>query len=287
MLSTRAKNHTHTVTSTNHYGSRGQVCSQDEEVNLLQQKGTVIPVQTGQERVGFCSTRLLVQKSEQGQMRPVVNLRPLNTFLPHVHFKREGLHISGISFGDRTGCAESISRTHILQSPCAYIKSSFGKGELTNLLVFHLVCTRVFTKVLHSIVGWLCLRGVRCVIYFNNFLIMVDTTERASEQCIAAICVLELLGFLVSSQVKPVQVLTFLGLVVDSTEKLEPSFQKLSKIKSQVRDLLEQDSVYARMLAQFLGKLSATYHAVQPAVQPALQKATRSQTPCTEAGQEL
>ena len=65
---------------------------------------------------------------------------------------------------------------------------------------------------------------------------------------------------------QPVQVLTFLGLVVDSTQRtLSHPSQKLVHIKSQAQDVLKQEAVSARMLARFIGKLSATCLAVQPA----------------------
>ena len=107
------------------------------------------------------------------------------------------------------------------------------------------------------------------MIYLDNLLIMADSREKASDQCIATICLLESLSFLVNyrkSQVQHVQVLTFLGLVVDSTQRtLSLPSQKLVKIKFQAQDALKQETAPARMLAWFIGKLSATCLVVQPA----------------------
>ncbi len=41
---------------------------------------------------GFYSTVFLVPKKE-GQFRPVINLRSLNRFIRHQHFKMEGIHL--------------------------------------------------------------------------------------------------------------------------------------------------------------------------------------------------
>ena len=41
---------------------------------------------------GFYSRLFLVLKKD-GQMRPVINLRPLNQFLVHSHFKMEEMHV--------------------------------------------------------------------------------------------------------------------------------------------------------------------------------------------------
>ena len=64
----------------------------DKEVEKLRQKGAVVQVQSKQDK-GFFSTLFLVPKKVSGEMKPVVNLRPLNRFLPHVHFKMEGLNV--------------------------------------------------------------------------------------------------------------------------------------------------------------------------------------------------
>ena len=108
---------------------------------------------------------------------------------------------------------------------------------------------RVFTKVLRPVIGWLRLKGVRCVIYFDDLLIMAECKQEATK-----------------SQVQPVQEVTILGLIIDSNkEELSLPFQKLSQIKDQARELLKQSLVSARELAQFIGKLSVTVMAVHPA----------------------
>ena len=59
------------------------------EVRELLAKGAVIETPPAQE--GFVSQIFLVEKKEGGQ-RPVINLKALNTFVKHEHFKMEGLH---------------------------------------------------------------------------------------------------------------------------------------------------------------------------------------------------
>ena len=61
-----------------------------KEVKDLLAKGAVIESTLSQE--GFVSQIFLVAKKEGGQ-RPVINLKALNRFVKHEHFKMEGLHI--------------------------------------------------------------------------------------------------------------------------------------------------------------------------------------------------
>lgn len=65
-----------------------------EEITQLQLKGAIVPVHVkDNQRAGFCLTIFLVPKKEPKQMRPVVNLKPLNRFLPKVYFKMEGVQM--------------------------------------------------------------------------------------------------------------------------------------------------------------------------------------------------
>ena len=61
-----------------------------EEVQKLLEKGAIQEVSENED--GFYSRLFLVPKKD-GQMRPVINLRPLNQFLVHNHFKMEGMHV--------------------------------------------------------------------------------------------------------------------------------------------------------------------------------------------------
>ena len=59
------------------------------EVEKLVAKGTILPV--NQEDEGFYFRIFLLPK-KNGQVRPVINLRPLNRSMAYQHFKMEGIH---------------------------------------------------------------------------------------------------------------------------------------------------------------------------------------------------
>ena len=62
-----------------------------DEIGKMVEKGAIQEVK-GRTTDGFFSRLSLVPKKE-GQMRPVLNLKPLNKLIYHRHFKMEGMHI--------------------------------------------------------------------------------------------------------------------------------------------------------------------------------------------------
>ena len=63
----------------------------EEEVHGLLQKGAITHVSPCQEE--FISNLFLVPK-KTGDMRPVINLKPLNGFVQNIHFKMENIQMA-------------------------------------------------------------------------------------------------------------------------------------------------------------------------------------------------
>ena len=61
-----------------------------QEVKEMLEKGALMEVIRYKDH--FVSHLFQVSKKNGGQ-RPVINLKKLNTFIPHKHFKMEGLHL--------------------------------------------------------------------------------------------------------------------------------------------------------------------------------------------------
>ena len=64
----------------------------DLEIQQMLEKEAIHVVPPGELHQGFVSSIFPVPKKGGGQ-RPVVNLRPLNQFIPYEHFKMEGIHM--------------------------------------------------------------------------------------------------------------------------------------------------------------------------------------------------
>ncbi len=101
----------------------------DEEVRSLFSKGAVkIP----EEKKGFVSGIFVIPKNSGG-FRPIINLKGLNKFVKHQHFKMEGINVlkDMVREGD---CFTKIDIKERRRSFCIFV----GKTPSTNSRVFAL-----------------------------------------------------------------------------------------------------------------------------------------------------
>ena len=80
----------------------------------------------------------------------------------------------------------------------------------------------VFTKIMRVVVTFLRNRGIRCVIYLDDLLLMNRSPLALAEHTTLMLDLLEALGFLVNylkSHLTPSQEVEYLGFVVDSTQR--------------------------------------------------------------------
>jgi hypothetical protein len=72
--------------------SREETESLELEIAQMLEKQAISQVDAHSERQGFLSSIFLVPKKDGGH-RPIINLKKLNEFIPHTHFKMEGIHM--------------------------------------------------------------------------------------------------------------------------------------------------------------------------------------------------
>ena len=245
-----------------------------DEVQSMLDKGAIHSVQQDAGK-GWFSRIFLVPKRE-GKFRPVVNLRPLNRWIRYRHFKMEGIHIVKdlLKKGDymtRVDLKDAYFAVPVHAYHQRYLRFQWkGQAYEFSCLPFGLASApRVFTKIMKPVVGFLRSKGVRCVIYLDDLLVMHQDKEELKDQSALAVNLLEALGFLVNypkSQLEPSQTTVYLGFVIDSVKKeLQLPNEKVDKIRTDATRLLRQSLVSARELAQLIGRMSAAILAVYPA----------------------
>jgi hypothetical protein len=97
------------------------------------------------------------------------------------------------------------------------------------------IAPRVFTKVMRPVVSVLRTRGIRCVVYLDDLLLLSSSKQDSERAAIMAVGLLQSLGFLINkekSDLVPQQQQRFLGVVVDSTKlRWGPTEERVRRVR--------------------------------------------------------
>ena len=125
---------------------------------------------------------------------------------------------------------------------------------------------RVFTKLIKPIAAYLQKRGIRIVVYLDDFLILGSSIEESRANTLLTLDLLQWLGFTINwekSILDPTQSLTFLGLSINSvTMTLSLPEKKILNIQNKCQKILSNPTSSAREVASLIGTLEAARPAI-------------------------
>ena len=243
------------------------------EVDKLLQKGAIEPVPLGQMQTGFYSTFFLVTK-KTGELRPVINLRPLNRYLRKQHFKMDCLSKvkNLVQLGD---WAISLDlKDAYLHIPlhvahrkylCFYIN---GKAYQFICLCFGSnQAPRNFTKIVTVIAAHLRMQNLRMAVYLDDWFLVNQVKQMLILNKRKALNLLADLGFLINlekSSLIPSQHITYIGAVFHLDRGIVcPTLERIAKIEQAIH-LLKKDPTALNFL-HLLGLMASCIHIVQNA----------------------
>ena len=203
----------------------------NEEIETLLHKGAIKRVPFDDQ--AFYHRMFLVAKKGGGQ-RPVLDLSPLNKFIP------KGDYMINIDLTDKYLTVpmhpDSQKFLRFLWQGQSYqfVTMPFGLNVAPRL---------VFTKLMKPVIAWLRGQGVRMIIFLDDILLLAPTVETMNQHARMTISLLESLGFLINykkSTLVPTQRILFLGMLIDSTtmEFILPT-EKSENIQRECRNLLK------------------------------------------------
>ena len=254
---------------TSHPVARPETC--DREVATLLEKGAVFEVEEASG--GFVSSFFTVPKRDGGH-RPIVNLKPLNEFVVYHHFKMENLTTVKTLVRRDDWLVKLDLKDAYLLVPMAEQFQKFlqfkwgGKIFRFTCLPFGLASApRIFTKILKPVVAWFRKRGVRLVIYLDDWLIMHEDPTTLTSQVGLIKSVLTFLGFLINEEKSiftPSQSIEYLGVLIDTTSLsiLLPQ-AKVSRIQSLCDNALACSHMSLRNIAMIIGNFGFATSAVR------------------------
>ena len=245
----------------------------DTEVTKLLQKEAILKVNPTPRQ--FLSKLFIVPKKD-GSSRPVVNLRPLNLFISKQRFKMESSMMIRDLVEFKDWMVSIDLKDAFLSIP---IHEPHRKLLLfrwrKNLYEFQCLpfglssAPRTFTKVMRLVMGLLRSRGIRCIIFIDDVLLISNSKQVLGEVTQETLLLLQHLGFRINwekSVLKPCQRITYLGFIVDSLSMtIVLPDEKLQNIRRDCSDALSQQSLSVRSLARIIGRMSAATQAILPA----------------------
>ena len=224
-------------------------------------------------------------------IRPVGNLKTLNSHIQQVPLKMEGIHLLKdiLRPGDwmtKVDLKDAYFSIPVSSHDQKFVKYRWqGKMYQFNCLPFGLSSAPwIFTKTTKPVVNVLRTLGMRIIIYIDDILVIAPSKELAQEHTECLIFLFENLGFTVNRQISltdPTQEIYFLGLVADSIlMELRLPGTKVKNIRSDVKALLQMAQPTARKVSRLLGKLTHATHAMSPPPPPPPSSSDTSKHAC-------
>ena len=212
--------------------------------------------------------RLFTVPKRTGGHRPVLDLSPLNRFLARKRFRMETPQTFRESLlpGDWvTSLDLTDAYFHILIHPRDRKWLRFRWGDRIfqfRALPFGLALSPwVFTKVVREVCAMVHRRGIRMRAYLDDWAIQAQSQELARCHTATVLELSESLGFhvnLTKSDLEPSQLFRYLGLIFHTVSwTVRPSDDRIDRLLSSIRALLQRQSASARELAQILGSMES------------------------------
>jgi len=159
----------------------------DAEIVALRSKNAIEEIAEADARF-VCG--LFVIPKVNGGFQPIINLKPVNKFIRHMHFKMEGLNLlrSLLRKGDyfaKVDLTDAYLTVPLCKHDRQYVQFEWGETFYQfKTLCFGLASAPwAFTKVLKPIVAYLRRSGVRLIIYLDEIFIMNDSKDRVEATC--------------------------------------------------------------------------------------------------------
>ena len=244
----------------------------DSEIQKFLEKGIVKP--STHEPGEFISNIFLRPKKESGSFRVILNLRALNKFVKYEHFKMDGLDKAVKMMRQDCFMASMDLKDAYFSVPIhpdhqKYLKF-FWKGQLMTFVCMPqglASAPRTFTKLTKVPYSKLRAQGHESVGYIDDSYLQGSDFEECSSNAQSTRKLFADLGFIIhpiKSVLTPVQILMFLGFVLNSIRMtVSLTQEKAQRLSDACTELLNMASPTIRSVAQVVGSMVAAFPGVQ------------------------
>ncbi|KAK6018270.1 reverse transcriptase [Ostertagia ostertagi] len=235
------------------------------EVSKLLEKGAVEEIPWSSK---VWTSSIFVIPKKDGGNRTVINLRPLNKFIKHHHFKLESIGLirdllERNDFMAKIDMKDAYFSVPIHSNYRKYLAFYCG-GKLFQFkaLPFGLSSAPyVYTRLMRVIASELRRCGIRLIVYLDDWLFIDNEKASLVAKINLIIHLFKKLGLTVNeskSQLEPSQIIEFLGVTINSkTFELSVPERKITSICNTARRIRKRRRVTLRDIARFIGQVNA------------------------------
>ena len=211
-------------------------------------------------------SNVFLRPKKGGKFRMIIDLSDLNEFVEKIKFKMDTLSSSldliyPGAFLTSVDLKDAYHSVPIWSGHKRFLTFQWdNKFYRFNVLPFGLTSApRVFTKLLKPLCATLREKGISCVFYIDDCLIVSDLFESAVNDCKLMCEGLRALGFTINeekSSLSPATSITFLGYVIDNISmEIRPTLDKVENTLPKIANLISGSQFVIREVAQVIGFL--------------------------------
>lgn len=249
------------------------------EISTLLEKEAIMEI--SREQCKFISTIFTIRK-KFGDVRPIINLKNLNSFVRYEHFKMENISllkelIHTDDFLTSIDLKDAYFSVAIHPDFQGYLSFFWGGHYFAfQCLPFGLSSApMVSTKVMKPVAAAIRSKGIRILIYLDDILILACTCQEGREHTKYVFDVLTDIGFIVNikkSCLNPQKAAIYFGFEIDTLHMtISLPQDKVNRIRSKGESLLKSEFVKIRNFASFIGSIVSSFFWI-PRRQVTLQK---------------
>ena len=239
----------------------------DNEIDKLLTKGVIS--ETTHCPGEYIST-IFIRPKKDGGFRLILNLKNLNEHVEYQHFKMDTLQSAIRLMTPNCYMASVDLRNAYYSVPIhkddqKYLRFCW-KGRLFQFtcLPNGLACApRLFTKILKPVYATLRQKGHLNVGYIDDSYLQGESVEDCQANINDTCDLFSTLGFILHPDklvLQPVQVLTFLGFVLDSVNMtVSLTQEKIQRIRERCKKMMELVELSIQELASFIGLLVSSF----------------------------
>lgn len=240
------------------------------QIDQLLAKGAIVRCKPTNRQV---ISNIFLRPKRDGSNRLIINLKKLNSFIAHEHFKMEDRKTAKRLMSPDCYMATLVLKDayyliSLDKSHRKYVRFQFGQEyfEFTCLPFGLSTAPFVFTKIMKPVVTYLRQQGCQSVIYLDDFLLFGDSYNECLINISKTCTLLKELGFLINekkSQLIPSKRIQYLGFIFDSSRwVVELPSSKKESVMEKVTKLSRLKRCKIRDFAKFLGTIVSCCFAV-------------------------